>query len=152
MILHGQEVDSFSSNFASELSKSVGDHRIFTAMNYAPTAHLDFTDPTNGSNMGGPSYTWNLVGSPTQDTNGVRLNPGSSMSQYIQIDYFPLGPKFTVAIQCKLYRSHNWTCPLNLGYDATGSLMPIIMGNTFRMHWWNAGCLLYTSPSPRDPH
>ena len=114
LILHGQEEDSLSTNFATLPIKTVGDRRILTAMNYAPTYHLDFTDPTNGSNIGDSGYTWSLIGSPTQDSNGVRLNPGSSMSQYIQLDYFPLGPKFTVAVQFKLYRTHNWTTPLNL--------------------------------------
>ena len=136
LILHGQEEDSLSTNFATLPIKTVGDRRILTAMNYAPTYHLDFTDPTNGSNIGDSGYTWSLIGSPTQDSNGVRLNPGSSMSQYIQLDYFPLGPKFTVAVQFKLYRTHNWTTPLNLGWSSVGSLLPHMIGNAFRLNWW----------------
>ena len=87
-------------------------------------------------------YSWSLSGlqDPTHLVGvGVRLNPYFGLEQYINIDYFPIGPQSTIAVKFNFYQDDTDypTTILSLGYDVVGSISIVAQTkDTIRCYWY----------------
>ena len=86
-------------------------------------------------------YNWSLVNDPTHLVEPVRLNSyfGPAQKQYINVDYFPIGPQSTIAVKFNFYQDDTDypTSILSLGYDVVGSISIVAQTkDTIRCYWY----------------